>query len=493
MPISVSPRKMTFRAKLVIAFLLMNVVLIPFSVSNRIAHTRALIFDREITAVNNIGHLVANEVAQDLKTDNQADLLDVLALSIQQTHIEFVSVLDESGTVLFSTDSTLIRRISPYKDSESIEYERGPLFIRQFPLLKYRGSIQLGYSLREVRKDLTKAFWWSVGLGIMVLVLTLGIAWFMSGILTEPLNRMITIARRYATGDFSARVSVSSRDNIGELANTLNDMAAQLSDLTENMQTKIKEKTRLLEESNTKLLELDKLKSDFVAMVSHELRTPLTSIIGFAKTMQSLTLTPAQRLDYLRIVESEGKRLAELIEEYLDISKIESGNFSLKITSFDFRQLVIETTDSLNVQYAGRITQRIEEGIPAVTGDRNMLKRVLMNVLDNACKYSSAESPVTVTVRRLAENVEVAVHDNGSGISPGDRERIFEKFYRGQAGAAGRIRGTGLGLAISRGIVEAHGGTIRIGDGTAAGTEVIIGIPIAGPAEEHWSEEKEQL
>jgi signal transduction histidine kinase len=477
-----STRRYTFRGKLVLAFLLMNVVVIPFSVSNRIAHTRGMIFEREINAVNNIGNLVANEVAQDLRADNTVDLLDVLALSIQQTHIEFVSVLDENGTVNYSTDSTFVGRQARHLDSESMESEKGTLFVTSFPLGKYSGSIQLGYSLSGVRKDLRKAFWWSISLGGSMLGLTLWIAWFMSGILTEPLNRMIATARRYATGDFSARVPVTSRDNIGELAHTLNDMAAQLGDLTDNMQEKIKEKTRLLEESNRKLRQLDKLKSDFVAMVSHELRTPLTSIIGFAKTMQSLRLTGEQQRDYLRIIEAEGKRLAELIEEYLDISKIESGNFALKVAAFDFSEMVNETTDSLNVQHAGRISSRIQERIPDVTGDRNMLKRVLVNIIDNACKYSPSESPVVVGVVTKGESVVVSIEDDGPGIPVEDRERIFEKFYRGKNGAASRTRGTGLGLAISRGIVEAHGGTIHFSAGRDRGTTVTVEVPISGRA-----------
>jgi signal transduction histidine kinase len=335
-----SPRRYTFRGKLLLAFLLMNAVLIPFSVSNRIAHTRGMIFEREWNAINNIGHLVANEVANDLMIHDENALVEVLQLSVQQTHIVFVSVLDTQKTVIFSTDSSMVGRHTRFADSKSIEDEKERLFITDFPLLKYSGSVQIGYSLDSVRADLNKAFRWSVGLGGAMLFLTLLIAWWMSGILAEPLNRMIVIARRYATGDFSARVPVTSRDNIGELALTLNDMAAQLRDLTDNMQEKIREKTGLLEESNRKLLELDKLKSDFVAMVSHELRTPLTSIIGFAKTMQSLQLTIEQQRDYLRIIEIEGKRLAELIEEYLDISRIESGNFALKLASFDFIEMV---------------------------------------------------------------------------------------------------------------------------------------------------------
>jgi signal transduction histidine kinase len=481
MPSFLSPRRYTFRGKLLLAFLLMNAALIPFSVSNRIAHTRGMILEREMTAVNNIGHLVANEVAQDLKTDNNLDLIDILQLSVQQTHILFVSVLDTRKFIIFSTDSTLLYRHTPYRNSASMEEEKSRMFITEFPLLKYSGSVQIGYSLDGVRADLQKAFWWSVGLGGTMLFLTLWVSWWMSGILSRPLNLMIAVAGRYATGDFAARVPVTSRDNIGELASTLNDMAAQLRDLTDNMQEKIREKTRLLEESNRKLMELDKLKSDFVAMVSHELRTPLTSIIGFAKTMQSLRLTAEQQRDYLRIIETEGKRLAELIEEYLDISKIESGNFALKTAPFDFREMVQETTDSLNVLYTGRISSRMAEPVPQVIGDRNMLKRVLINIVDNACKYSPAESPVTVTVQTQAERIVVSVEDSGPGIPAEDRERIFEKFYRGKNGATSRNRGTGLGLAISRGLVEAHGGTIQLTSDRNPGTTVTIEVPAAGP------------
>jgi signal transduction histidine kinase len=480
MPSFFSPRGYTFRGKLLLAFLLMNAVLIPFSVSTRIAHTREMVFKRELNAINNIGHLVANEVANDLIIHDENALVEELQLSVQQTHIVFVSVLDTQGIAIYSTDSSMAGRRTRYANSKSIKDEKERLFITDFPLLKYRGSVQIGYSLDGVRADLKKAFQWSVGLGGAMLLLTLWIAWWMSGFLARPLNLMIAVAGRYATGDFTARVPVTSHDNIGELASTLNDMAAQLRDLTDNMQEKIREKTRQLEESNKKLMELDKLKSDFVAMVSHELRTPLTSIIGFAKTMQSLRLTVEQQRDYLRIIETEGKRLAELIEEYLDISKIESGNFALKMAPFDFHELVKETTDSLNVLYTGRILSRMVGPVFQIIGDRNILKRVLINIIDNACKYSPAGSPVTVTVRTRADRIVVSVEDSGPGIPAEDRERIFEKFYRGKNGATGRTRGTGLGLAISKGLLEAHGGTIQLTNDRNPGTTVIIEVPVAG-------------
>jgi signal transduction histidine kinase len=124
---------------------------------------------------------------------------------------------------------------------------------------------------------------------------------------------------------------------------------------------------------------------------------------------------------------------------------------------------------------------RIVEPVPQVMGDRNMLKRVLINIIDNACKYSPAESPVTVTVQTRADRIVVSVEDSGHGIPVEDRERIFEKIYRGKNGATSRSRGTGLGLAISRGLVEAHGGTIHLACDRNPGTTVIITVPVTGP------------
>jgi signal transduction histidine kinase len=478
MPSIASAVRYTFRGKLLLAFLIMNAVLIPFSISNRISHTRGMVFERELNAVKNIGHLVANEVAQDLRTHNDSALIDVLQLSVQQTHIVFVSVLDTQDIVIFSTDSSMVNRQTRYQNSKSIEEEKSGIFITGFPLLKYDGSLQLGYSLDAVRADLNKAFWWSVGLGISMLILSLWIAWWMSGILADPLNRMIETARRYATGDFSARVPVTSRDNIGELGLTLNNMAAQLTDLTDNMQEKIRQKTKELEESNRKLLELDKLKSDFVAMVSHELRTPLTSIIGFAKTMLSLKLTGEQRSEYLRIIETEGKRLAELIEEYLDISKIESGNFGLNMTLFDFKELVLETAKTFQVRFGEKIVVRFDENLPAIQGDRNMIKRVIMNVVDNACNYSPQEETVLIKACSQEGSVCIRVEDHGPGIPAEDRIHIFDKFYRGKNDIAIKTRGTGLGLSISKGIILAHGGDIRLADMDRPGTAIVITIPV---------------
>ena len=172
-----------------------------------------------------------------------------------------------------------------------------------------------------------------------------------------------SVSGRIAQGDFSARTKTTSPDLIGALGRSLNDMATRLDQMTHHLQDKIAAATRELalsnsdlarqqaelEESNRKLTELDRAKTEFVSIVSHELQTPLTNIIGFAQTIQKLQL-PKEKIErYLKIIEFEGRRLAALIEDYLDVSKIEMGSFELRRTEFDMRDLIKETVPVIDV------------------------------------------------------------------------------------------------------------------------------------------------
>jgi signal transduction histidine kinase len=270
------------------------------------------------------------------------------------------------------------------------------------------------------------------------------------------------------------RTHAQSHDVIGKLAGALNNMAVQLGDLTGNMSlrissaitelkernTALREKTDQLEESNKKLQELDHLKSDFVSMVSHELRTPLTSIIGFSKTLQILTLPPEQQKSYLNIIESEGKRLANLVEEYLDISKIESGFISLKRMRLDPGRLLSEIAGTYLVQKNVRIVTHISEALPRIQADPDRLKQVIINFIDNAVRYSPDGGVVTVNAQMRDTDMVVRVSDQGPGIKPEDRDKIFTKFYQGKDEIARKSKGSGLGLAIAKGIIDAHNGRI---------------------------------
>jgi signal transduction histidine kinase len=237
---------------------------------------------------------------------------------------------------------------------------------------------------------------------------------------------------------------------------------------------------RELAESNKKLRDLDMLKSDFVSMVSHELRTPLTSIIGFAKTIRTLPLPEGQKAKYLDVIESEGKRLSGLVEEYLDISKIESGNFSVRKSPVDIGGLVRSVAGAFTVPPALRIRLDLPEdgALPRIDADAEMLRRVLFNVLDNAAKYSDKPGEIIVSAFVNENGVVVRVQDFGCGIRPEDQDRIFDKFFRGGDPIAKRKRGSGLGLAICKGIIDAHNGKIWCDSVVGQGTTLSILLPL---------------
>jgi len=244
---------------------------------------------------------------------------------------------------------------------------------------------------------------------------------------------------------------------------------------------RLREKTALLEDNRRKLLELDHLKSDFVAMVSHELRTPLTSIIGFARTLRTLPLDVERHKKYLGIIEDEGKRLAEMVEEYLDVSKIESGTFALHLTPIDVHRLVQEVVEPMHLSSQVRISTQIEPTLPALTADVARLKRVLLNLLANAVRYTAQDAGVVVSAASADDGVRFSVRDYGQGLTQHAQEHVFDHFYRGSDSITETTRGSGLGLPIAKGIVEKHGGRIWVESEPACGATFHVWLPISPP------------
>jgi len=239
----------------------------------------------------------------------------------------------------------------------------------------------------------------------------------------------------------------------------------------------LQEQAAQLEASRKKLMELDELKSDFVSLVSHELRTPLTSIIGFSRTLMTLPLGAEQHRKYLGIIESEGKRLAELVGEYLDMSKIESGHIALRLAPVDVVRLVQEVVEQIHSGTAVCITTHLPAELPNVTGDVGRLKRVLLNLIDNALRYTAKGTSVVVSATTADDGLCVSVQDHGPGLTPEEAARVFEKFYRGTDSITEHSRGSGLGLTIAKAIVEAHDGRLWVESEPGQGATFRFWIP----------------
>jgi signal transduction histidine kinase len=264
-----------------------------------------------------------------------------------------------------------------------------------------------------------------------------------------------------------------------------------LEGLTYALEQRVMERTNELRETNLRLMAADRSKNQFLANMSHELRTPLNSIIGFSSVLlESTRAIIAPRLyKFLENIHTAGNHLLELINDILDLSKIEAGKMELRADVFDLRE-TIASVERVMKGFAAeanvRIHARIDAEVPKVRLDEGRLKQILFNLLSNAVKFSPKGGPVEIAVRRIAketspigvEAVRIDVRDSGIGIAPDELQRIFHEFYQTEEGRRARRGGTGLGLSLTRNFVELHHGIIEVQSAPGDGSCFTLYLPI---------------
>jgi signal transduction histidine kinase len=229
------------------------------------------------------------------------------------------------------------------------------------------------------------------------------------------------------------------------------------------------------------LRRLSALRADFVSLVSHELRSPMAAVIGAARTLQGRwrELSADQRQSFLALIGDETSRLANLISDVLDTSRIEAGTFSFTFSDVDLAELLRDVVAAAELaQDEVRLSTELSGALPRVRGDRERLRQVIQNLVDNAVKYSSAGGEVRVSATTYDGRIRVDVEDHGPGIPLEDQSLIFEKFGRSATGG-GAKPGTGLGLFIARSIVEAHGGVLDVESSPREGAIFTLQLPAA--------------
>jgi signal transduction histidine kinase len=307
----------------------------------------------------------------------------------------------------------------------------------------------------------------AVSLGIAVLLIVLLIA-YLARRVARPVRLAAEAAGRLADGDLTSRVDERGVAEVGTLQRAFNSMAASL-----------ERGRRELEEQNRKLRESEKVKSELVSSVSHELRTPLASILGFSDLMLQRDLDPSDRRRYLELVRGEADRLAALLNDLLDLQRIEEAGVQLTHRELDLSTLL----ESQVVLYSAQsdrhaLDLETDEGC-IVLADRDRLAQVVGNLLSNAIKYSPDGGVVHIEARCSGARVRVTFRDDGMGIPLVQQRQIFTKFFRGDAGRRLGIGGTGLGLALARDIVEAHGGRIGFESLEGRGSTFWFDLPLA--------------
>ena len=296
--------------------------------------------------------------------------------------------------------------------------------------------------------------------------------------LTDPLQKVTDAAQRFGGGDLSVRVEgVEGDGEVADLARTFNQMA-------ENIQSN------------------DNSRGQFMGNIAHELRTPMTTIKGFVDGILDGTIPPEMQNHYLQLVSEETGRLARLIQNMLDLSKLESGEYQVNARMFN----IWETLTGV----ALAAEQRINDGMIELEGltmdekvlvyaDPDLIHQVAYNLLDNAIKFTPAGGTVSVRVRQLAGKVhgcgqyEFRIKDNGIGMSQEFAQKIFEPFERERTSTVSRIQGTGLGMAITKNIVDMMGGTIEVQTAQGKGTEFTVCVPMRAQTEQRPVEKITEL
>ncbi len=298
----------------------------------------------------------------------------------------------------------------------------------------------------------------------VVLVIAFGL--YLARSVARPVQNVAQGASELAAGDLSVRLDERGPGEIGELTRSFNRMAEALARNRTELQTQYE-----------RLRESEQLKTELIAIVSHELRTPLASMLGFTSLLLQRETDPRTQLHYLNIINAQSRRLAALLDDFLNLQRLEEGRLQLENQTVDMATLLREQAQLFSAESdRHKLELRLDERQLPVRGDPDRLAQVVGNLLSNAIKYSPSGGLVEIVGERENGTVRISVRDEGLGIPPDQQERIFTKFFRGNAAASG-IAGSGLGLAFARAVVEAHGGEISFSSETGKGTVFRIELP----------------
>jgi signal transduction histidine kinase len=306
----------------------------------------------------------------------------------------------------------------------------------------------------------------------IIVAISLGLGLLLTRSIRASVQTLAEGSRRIGAGDLAHRIELRRKDEIGNLALFFNTMAenlqksiSKLENTLKDLREEVAERKRaeaLIREQNERLKELDRMKSEFLSTAAHELRTPLTSILGFSEILLKRKVGKKRQDTFLKTINKEAEGLADIINDLLDVSGIESGRgFKMKKAPIELKEVILENVDLFKSQTDKHtFKMNIPPDLPKIEADKDRIGQVIENLLSNALKFSPQGGEITVSVEEVNDGVKTIVTDKGMGISKKDLPHVFEKFYRAERVSRLAIGGTGLGLAIAKYIVESHGGRI---------------------------------
>ncbi len=391
-------------------------------------------------------------------------------------------------TPIFSKPACVLSCHAPIGASLSLSADEDPTRLAaQYPFRVVRASMP--YEATHASAPWIRALLMSMAMLIITVMLFILHA-IVRYLVLDPLHHLRNVSDAIARGDTAQRAVIETEDEFRELADAFNRMLRHMTDAQDQLQTvnsELDSRIDQLAQANLQLYEANRLKSDFLANMSHELRTPLNSIIGFSEVLQGIdSLTDKQRR-YASNIQKSGRVLLEMINDILDLAKVEAGKMELRPVQFDLTRMVSAQVDmvrSLSEEKNISLTVDAEEDLPDANQDQNKLGQVLNNLLSNAIKFTPEGGIITVRIRYAKDDdhFTISVSDTGVGIAKEDQSVIFEKFRQSKKvldgeGLTREYSGTGLGLSIVKELTKLLGGEIEFESELGHGSTFWVTLP----------------
>ncbi|WP_075039338.1 ATP-binding protein [Anoxybacillus sp. MB8] len=379
-----------------------------------------------------------------------------------------VVITDEKGDILYFSDHILpfAKKIIPHADAIRIphsgmvvqnNWKNESYIATASPIRmdgKTKGYVYMFQRTASIQNMIAKLKHHFLVVGIVSVFLTILTMFFLSRVITIPLIRMKQATEKLSKGDFSVRLQVKGEDELAQLGKAIQTLA-------------------------TDLEYLKKERNEFLASISHELRTPLTYVKGYADVARRPNIAEEERAKYLSIIYEEAEHMQKLVKDLFELAKMDQHSFQIKKEPISLCLFLKKIYEKMYPAFHTKnmsLVYRCEENV-TVHIDQQRFEQVMMNLLDNALKYSRQGSTVSIDVKTEKKNVILIISDEGIGIPEKDLPHIFERFYRVDKSRSRTGGGTGLGLAIAKEIVEAHGGSIHAISQFGKGTSIIITLP----------------
>lgn len=330
------------------------------------------------------------------------------------------------------------------------------------------GAMRLAYPLDSINDVVSKTTMFIIYIGIFITAAALIAAAVLSRILSVPVVKLDSVVKSVRECNYDADIKVKSNDEIGRLAASFKDMCDKIKTQIIELELKVENEKRL-----------KNIQRDFINGVTHEFKTPLTSIIGYADLLSQYRDDPKLFEEALRVIRGEGERLHQMVEKVLYLSRMERFDFEISKGNVDIGKLAEKSIEGINIKAKNAgITINFHIAYTGmISGDFEMLYRMLVNLLDNSVKYNVKGGTIDFNIEKIDKDVLFTISDTGVGIANDDLGRVFQPFYRADKNRSSKIGGHGLGLSIVQDIVKKHNGSIHMESAPGIGTKVIIRIP----------------